>query len=108
MLMPFEIGLYYVILSPHGGYGLVHTQRKAIQNRLSRIEGHIRGIKKMVESDRDCSELLLQLAAVNAALDKVRQIVLEDHLESCLVDAIQSGNYEEQLQDLKDALAQIL
>jgi DNA-binding FrmR family transcriptional regulator len=61
----------------------------------------------MVAADRDCSELLLQLAAVNAALDKVRQIILEDHLESCLVDAIRSGDYETQLQDLKDALAKI-
>jgi DNA-binding FrmR family transcriptional regulator len=61
----------------------------------------------MVESGRDCSELLLQIAAVKAALDKVRQIVLEDHLESCLVEAIQSGDYETQLQDLKEALAQI-
>jgi DNA-binding FrmR family transcriptional regulator len=87
---------------------LVHRHRKAIQNRLSKIEGHVRGIKKMVDSDRDCSELLLQIAAVKAALDKVRQIVLEDHLESCLVDAIQSGNYEAQLQDLKDALTKIL
>ncbi|UCH37650.1 MAG: metal-sensitive transcriptional regulator [Candidatus Bathyarchaeota archaeon] len=85
-----------------------HKQRKVIQNRLSRVEGHIRGIKKMVDADRDCSEILLQLAAVKAALDKVRQIVLEDHLESCLVDAIQSGNYEAQLRDLKHALAQIL
>lgn len=87
---------------------MVHRMRKDVQDRLSRIEGHIGGIKKMVEEDRDCTELLLQISAVRAALDKVGKILLEDHLESCLVEAVKSGEYEERLRDLKDALAKYL
>jgi DNA-binding FrmR family transcriptional regulator len=64
-----------------------HKQTRAIVNRLSRIEGHIRSIKSMVEEGRDCSDILIQLAAVRSAIEKVGRVVLEDHLESCLFDA---------------------
>ncbi len=62
----------------------VHKKTKAIVNRLSRIEGHIRSIKSMVEEGRDCSEILIQVSAVNSAINKVGMTLLEDHLESCL------------------------
>ena len=62
-----------------------HKQTRAIVNRLSRIEGHIRSVKAMVEGGRDCSDVLIQLAAVRSAVDKVGRVVLEDHLESCLL-----------------------
>ncbi len=75
-------------------------------NRLSRIEGHIRGIKKMVEGDRDCPQLLTQIAAVRAALDEVSRVLLEDHLETCLVDAVKAGDHEKSLSELKEALAE--
>ena len=74
-------------------------------NRLSRIDGHICGIKKMVEEDRDCAELLIQIAAVRAALNKVSQILLEDHLETCLVDAVKVGDHEKYFLELKEALS---
>ena len=61
-----------------------HKQTRAIVNRLSRIEGHIRSIKTMVEEGRDCSDVLIQLSAVRSAIDKAGRVVLEDHLESCL------------------------
>ena len=61
-----------------------HKQTKAVVNRLSRIEGHIRSIKSMVEEGRDCSEVLIQISAVRSAINKVGKTVLEDHLESCL------------------------
>jgi DNA-binding FrmR family transcriptional regulator len=61
-----------------------HTQTRAVLNRLSRIEGHVRSIKKMVEEERDCSDVLIQIAAVRSAIDRVGRVVLEDHLESCL------------------------
>jgi DNA-binding FrmR family transcriptional regulator len=61
-----------------------HAQTQAVVNRLSRIEGHIRSIKRMVEEERDCSDILIQIAAVRSAIDKVARVVLEDHLESCL------------------------
>jgi DNA-binding FrmR family transcriptional regulator len=61
-----------------------HHQTTAVINRLSRIEGHIRSIKTMVEEGRDCSDILIQIAAVRSAINKVGRVVLEDHVESCL------------------------
>ena len=94
------------ILSPPWGWDVwlaVHKRRKNVKDRLSRIEGHIGGIRRMIDEDRRCSELLTQIAAVRAALDNVGKILLEDHLESCMVEAVKSGNYEEFLEDLKEA-----
>ena len=85
-----------------------HKHRKNVLNRLSRIEGHIRGIQKMVEDERGCSELLLQIGAVQAALKKVGQIVLEDHIETCLVEAVREGEHEAHLSELKKALSRIM
>ena len=62
----------------------VHKQTKAVINRLSRIEGHIRSIKTMLEEGRDCAEILIQISAVQAAINRTGKAVLEDHLESCL------------------------
>ena len=64
-----------------------HKKTKAIINRLSRIEGHVRSIKAMVEDQRDCTEVLVQVAAVRSAINKVGKVILEDHLENCLFHA---------------------
>jgi DNA-binding FrmR family transcriptional regulator len=61
-----------------------HKQTRAIVNRLSRVEGHVRSIKHMVEEGRDCADVLIQLSAVRSAIEKIGRVVLEDHLESCL------------------------
>ncbi len=61
-----------------------HKQKKAIINRLARIEGHVRSIKNMVQEDRDCADVLIQISAVRSAMDRAGKVVLEDHLESCL------------------------
>lgn len=61
-----------------------HKQTRAIVNRLSRVEGHVRSIKQMVEEGRDCADVLIQLSAVRSAIEKIGRVVLEDHLESCL------------------------
>jgi DNA-binding FrmR family transcriptional regulator len=81
-----------------------HKQTRAIVNRLSRIEGHIRSIKGMVEEGRDCSDILIQIAAVRSAIDKVGRVVLEDHLESCLLDAGTLPKREEIWAGVKEAL----
>ena len=88
--------------------GSTHKHRKKVVDRLSRIEGHIRGIKKMVEEDRDCPELLHQIAAVKAALNKTGELILEDHIESCLVDAVNQGSTEEYVKNLKEAITKII
>jgi CsoR family transcriptional regulator, copper-sensing transcriptional repressor len=84
--------------------GHLHLQTKKVINRLSRIEGHIRAIKRMVEEDRPCPEVLIQLAAVKSAIQKVSQIVLEDHIQSCMTEAVEKGTYESEWQSLKKAL----
>ncbi len=81
-----------------------HKQTRAIVNRLSRIEGHIRSIKKMVEEERDCSDVLVQLSAVRSAVDKVGRVVLEDHLESCLFHAGVLPDDNEIWSGIKEAL----
>ncbi len=86
---------------PHTGK---HTKTRVVINRLSRIEGHIRAIKRMLEEDKPCPEVLIQLAAVKSAVQKASQIVLEDHIESCLGEAALKGNTEEEWQRLKEAL----
>jgi CsoR family transcriptional regulator, copper-sensing transcriptional repressor len=82
----------------------VHKQREAVLNRLARIEGHVRGIKRMVEEDTPCPDVLVQIAAVRSALNNVGQIILEDHLESCMVKAVKDGEFEDAMKDLKNSL----
>lgn len=80
-----------------------HTQTKAVLNRMSRIIGHMESIRKMVETGRDCSEVLVQLAAVHSALQGVSRVILKDHIEHCLVDAVKSDD-QKMLDDLKMAI----
>ncbi len=81
-----------------------HTKTKVVVNRLSRVEGHIRAIKRMLEEDKPCPEVLIQLAAVRSAIQKASQIVLEDHIESCLGQAALTGSSEVEWKRLKEAL----
>lgn len=86
----------------------VHKKREDVVKRLARIEGHLRGVKRMVEEDKSCPEVLLQLAAVRAALDKVGRMVFEDHVETCVSKAIKEGTGESAVAELKEALARFL
>lgn len=85
-----------------------HKRHKEIINRLARIEGHVRGLRKMVEEDKDCPDILLQVAAVRAALNQVGRILLEDHMESCLLEAAREGTGEKAIDDLKAALMKFM
>ncbi|HIX78311.1 MAG TPA: metal-sensing transcriptional repressor [Candidatus Fusicatenibacter merdavium] len=69
-----------------------HTSTKAVLNRLSRAIGHLESIKRMVEDGRDCTEVLVQLSAVKAAINNTGKIILEDHIEHCIVDAVEHGD----------------
>jgi len=86
----------------------VHKQRKNTRDRLVRAEGHLRGVIKMLDEDKERPDILLQLAAVKAALDKASLVILEDHLEHCLVEAVKSGDVEPQLDELKGALEKLI
>lgn len=85
-----------VITHSHGEHGHHHShaQTKAVLNRLSRAIGHLESIKRMVEDGRDCSEVLVQLSAVKAAINNTAKVILKDHIEHCLVDAVESGDHE--------------
>ena len=61
---------------------------------MSRIIGHMQSIKTMVENDRDCSEVLIQLSAINSAVQGVSRVILKEHLSTCIVDAVRVGDYE--------------
>ncbi|AOK91711.1 MULTISPECIES: metal-sensing transcriptional repressor [Paenibacillus] len=81
-----------------------HKYRKQIVNRLARIEGHLRSVKEMTENGRDCPDVLLQIAAVQKALDKAAKLLLKDHLENCVVKAVHHGNEDKVIEDLNKAL----
>ena len=80
----------------------VHTQTKAVVNRLARAIGHLESVKTMVEDGRDCTDVLVQLAAVRSALSSTAKVILKDHLEHCISDG--EGSTEEQLRALNDAI----
>lgn len=67
---------------------------KDLLNRLSRIEGQVRGIKKMVEEDAYCPDILIQVSAINSALNSFNKVLLEHHIHTCVVEDIQKGNLE--------------
>lgn len=69
-----------------------HKNTKAVLNRISRASGHLESVKRMVENGRDCSEVLIQLSAVIAALNNTSKVILKDHMEHCIVDAVESGD----------------
>ena len=71
-----------------------HEHTKAVINRLSRAIGHLESVKKMVEEGRDCSEVLIQLAAVKSAVNNTGTLILKDHIEHCIVHAIENDDKE--------------
>ena len=69
-------------------------EHKDLLNRLSRIEGQVRGIKRMVDEDAYCIDILTQVSAVNAALNSFNKVLLADHIKTCVTEDIKSGNDE--------------
>lgn len=72
--------------------------------RLETIEGHVRGVKRMAEEGKDCESLLVQLLAVRAAIDRSLSVVLHEHVDHCLREAIQSGDQKAALTELQAVL----
>ena len=87
---------------PHT-HGHVHENQKAVVNRLARAIGHLEKVKRMVENGHDCSEVLVQLAAVRSALDNTGKVILKDHMRHCMVDAVEAGD-ESAIDDLCQAI----
>lgn len=85
------------------GHGHVHENTKAVLNRLSRAIGHLQSVRKMVEDGRDCSEVLVQIAAVRNAIDNTGKLILQDHLRHCILDAASEGD-QDTIEDLCRAI----
>ena len=81
----------------------VHENKKLVVNRLARAIGHLEKVKRMVEEDADCSEVLVQLAAVRGALSNTGKVILQDHIQHCIVDAVEEGD-DDAILDLCDAI----
>lgn len=69
-------------------------EKKIINNRLNRIEGQVRGVKKMIEEDRYCDDVLIQLSAINKSIKSLANHILENHMYTCVYNDLEKGNYE--------------
>jgi DNA-binding FrmR family transcriptional regulator len=84
------------------------SHKPQVQARLRRIEGQIRGVQKMVDEDRYCIDVLTQVGAVKAALDAVALLLLQDHTEHCVVEAIQAGDGSKKVRELNEAVERLV
>ena len=80
-----------------------HENKKMVANRLARAIGHLEKVKRMVEDDVDCAEVLVQLAAVRGALTNTAKVILQDHIQHCIVEAVEDGD-DSAVFDLCDAI----
>lgn len=81
---------------------------RSLRHRLSRIEGQVRGIKKMLADHESCDEMLIQLAALKNAVNGAARELLEGHMETCVLERVRGGSGEEAFLSLKSALDQYL
>jgi DNA-binding FrmR family transcriptional regulator len=89
------------------GPGYIHN-KKRIQDRLNRLEGQVRGIHRMVDEERYCIDILTQVNAVKAALDRVAVNLLDDHVRHCVTGAVRDGNGEAKVSELTAAIGRFL
>src|SRR5690625_7717928 len=82
-------------------------EKQAVINRLKRVEGQVRGIQRMVEEDRYCVDILVQISAINAALKKVGCTVTERHMKHCITQAVNNGECDLAIEELLEVLKQV-
>lgn len=85
----------------HGSYGY---RKDELKTRLARIEGQIRGIGKMVDEDKYCVDILTQISAVRAALERVALGVLDDHVKGCIADSVDEGDPRAKIEELMEVI----
>jgi DNA-binding FrmR family transcriptional regulator len=84
-----------VVTHSHGHkHAHTHQNTKAVLNRLARAIGHLEKVKKMVEDGEDCSEVLIQLSAVKSAINNTGKLILKQHMEHCIVEAVRENDQE--------------
>ena len=84
-----------------------HERTKAVLNRMSRAIGHMNAVKKMIDDGRDCSDVLIQLSAIKSEITGVSKVILKDHIDHCIVDAVKD-NDEDAIENLKGAIDKLL
>ena len=91
--------------SHHHDHGHIHSEEhtKKVLNRMSRIIGHMESTRRMVENCRDCSEVLIQLSAIESAINSVSRVILKEHLSTCIVDAVKNDDVQS-LEELNRAI----
>jgi len=82
--------------------------KQRLQSRLSRIEGQVRGVQRMVDEDRYCIDVLTQISAIRAALDRVALSLVDDHARNCMSGSTRAGEREDQVDELMGALDRLL
>lgn len=93
-------------LHDHPSQPRTKDEKQNVINRLKRIEGQVRGIQKMVEDDRYCVDILIQISAIQSALKNVGFAVTERHINHCVSDAIRQGEGKETIEELMSVLKQ--
>ena len=88
---------------PEEIHGHVHTNTKVVKNRLARVIGHLHAVERMLDDERDCSEVLIQLAAIRSALNNVCKLILRDHMDHCMIDAVKTNDIES-IEELNKAI----
>lgn len=81
---------------------------RSLQNRLSRLEGQVRGVKRMLDERESCDDILAQLAAVKSAVNGAARELLEGHMETCVLESVEAGRGREAFDSLKGAMARYL
>lgn len=84
------------------------VSKDEVLKRLRRIEGQIKGIQKMIEEEKQCADILTQVAAARAAINKVGSLILQRYAKTCLQDALEKENEELSLDDLLDTIQKFL
>ena len=95
------------VVSEHHAHLHSHEHTKEVINRLSRAIGHLESVKRMVEDGRDCPEVLMQLAAVRSALGSTSRLILKDHIDHCIVHAVEMNDMDA-ITDLENAIDKLL
>lgn len=85
----------------------VHKNKKAVHDRLAKASGHLNSVIRMIDDDRDCAEVLVQLAAVRSAINNAGKILLEDHITECITEAIRNNDQYE-IEELNRAIDQFM
>ncbi len=85
----------------------VHTNKKAVIDRLSKAKGHLESVISMIDNDRDCAEVLVQIAAVRSAINNAGKVLLQDHISECVTEAV-FHNDQQKITELNKAIEQFI